>query len=330
MSRFSKRRSLSVVALSAMLALSGSQLYAGSQPLSLEQQGDSPAAVQPAQQEQNFSKPLFMADSAGPNVHGFLNVPFKSAYVTPRGLVVENEGLVFQPVIGLVFPTGDVGLFKDTAVVTGIWQSFNTAQDDPVVGCWNEVDYFLTFSGKVGDFSMALTYGAWFFPQSTTGKPDTEHNIDLKITYADKWVEGWSINPYVDIWWAVGGSSTVVLGDQGGTGYLEFGIVPTKTIKVSGDTPLTFSFPTYFSVGPEGYWDESGDFDAGYFGLFSISANLSVPISAIPVKYGNWHFDVGVTYDYLINDALLEAGNILAGNDNRNVLIGSVGIGVNF
>lgn len=282
----------------------------------------------PAKETEQSTTPLYLADAGSPNVHGFLNVPFKSAYVTPRGLVVENAGLVFQPIVGLVFPTGDLGPLKDTAIITGIWTSFNTAQDDPKVGCWNEVDYFLTFSGKVGDFGFAATYSPWFFPQSTVGKPDTEHTADLKISYSDHWIDGWTINPYVDFFWSIGGSSTVVLGDDGGTGYVEIGIVPTKTVKF-GDTPLTFTFPAYFSVGPEGYWDADGSHDGDCFGVFSISANVSVPLP-IPVQYGHWHLDAGVTYDYLHNSALLDAGDILTGNDNRNVIVASLGVGVNF
>jgi hypothetical protein len=272
---------------------------------------DSTPAAKDAEQPTN---PMYLDDAASPNVHGFLNVPFKSAYVTPRGLVVENAGLVFQPIIGLIFTTGDLGPLKDTAIVTGIWTSFNTAQGDPKVGCWNEVDYFATFSGKVGDFSFAATFSPWFFPQATIAKPDTEYTADLKVTYNDHWIEGWSINPYTDLFWSIGGSSNVVLGDNGGTGYVELGVVPTKTVTFSG-TPLTFTFPTYFSVGPKGYWD-SDHHGGDNFGLFSISANLSMPINAIPVQYGHWHFDAGVTYDYLINDALLEAGDTGTGAGN--------------
>ncbi|HVT87643.1 MAG TPA: hypothetical protein VHD56_02225 [Tepidisphaeraceae bacterium] len=302
-------------------------------------QAPAPTAQSSQQNNQDIKesatvRPQYMADAAEtPNIHGFLNIPFKSAYVTPRGLVVENQGLVIQPIVGLVFPIGDLGPFKDTAIVTGIWSDFNTAQGDPKVGCWNEVDYFLSFSGKIGDdISFTATYSPWFFPQSTVGKPDTEHTADLKVSYSDHWFTDFSINPYVDFFWSIGGSSNVVFGDQGDTGYVELGIVPTKVIKVSSDMPLTFTFPTYFSVGPEGYWDTDGSHDGGNFGLFSISANVSLPITAIPVKYGHWHLDLGVTYDYLINDALLDAGNFGtgAGNDNRNVFVAGVGIGVNF
>lgn len=336
MSIFSKGYVRVLTMGAAVALLGGSQLKASETSLALPS-ADSfslTPQIQPQVQESKpaepqASTPLYMADSGSPNIHGFLNIPVKSAYVTPRGLVVENEGVVFQPIVGLVFPTGDIGPLKDTAIVTGIWSDFNTAQGDPKVGCWNEVDYFLTFSGKVGDFNFAATYSPWFFPQSTVGKPDTEHTADLKIGYSDHWIEGWTINPYVDFFWSIGGSSTVVLGDDGGTGYVEIGIVPTKTIKF-GDTPLTFTFPAYFSVGPEGYWDTDGSHDGDSFGVFSISANVSMPINAIPVQYGHWHLDAGITYDYLHNNALRDAGDILAGNDNRNVIVVGMGIGVNF
>ena len=47
-----------------------------------------------------------------------------------------------------------------------------------------------------------------------------EHNLDLKVGYDDsKWwgSSGFSLNPYVDLWWAISGSSTVILGRHGGT-----------------------------------------------------------------------------------------------------------------
>lgn len=267
-----------------------------------------------------------------PNVHGFLELPFKTAYVTPRGLVVENQGLVFQPVGGLVFPLGDVGPVKGLTFVTGIWNSVNTHQDDTNVGAWNENDFFASFSGGAGPFAWTLTYGAWNFPQSTENKPSTEHNLDLKIAFDDSSIWGkdaaFTLNPYVDLWWAIAGSSTVVLGRQGDTGYVEVGVVPTINWKASADLPIKLTFPTYVSVGPEGYW--GADDPDGHFGVFSASANATIPLNFIPARFGHWHATAGLTYFYLINDNLLEAGRILSGNEDRNVFVGTVGLGVNF
>jgi hypothetical protein len=277
--------------------------------------------------------PIYLAADAAetPNIHGFIEVPFKTAYVTPRGLVVENEGVVIQPVGGFVIPIGDLGPFKGFTFVTGVWNSINSAQEDTNVGPWNEMDYFASFGWNMDKFAFTLTYGAWNFPQSTTLKPSTEHNIDLKISYDDSklWGDsGFAVNPYVDLWWAVAGSSTVVLGKQGDTGYVEIGVVPSFTVKPNPDLPIKLAFPTYFSVGPEGYWDANAD--NGNFGVFSSSINATIPLNFIPTRMGNWHATVGFSYFYLMNKSLLDAGEILSGNDNRHVFVGSVGIGMNF
>src|SRR5688500_10005413 len=45
------------------------------------------------------SNPLMLdVKPESPNIHGFANVTFGTSYITPRGLVVENAGLVIQPV----------------------------------------------------------------------------------------------------------------------------------------------------------------------------------------------------------------------------------------
>ena len=68
--------------------------------------------------------PVYLAADAiadeTPNIHGFIEVPFKTAYVTPRGLVVENAGVVIQPVGGFVIPIGDLGPLKGFTFVTGV------------------------------------------------------------------------------------------------------------------------------------------------------------------------------------------------------------------
>jgi hypothetical protein len=283
------------------------------------------------------SRPKYLDDAPPPpvaeqpNVHGFFSSPFKTAYVTPRGLVVENQGLVWQPVLGLVFPIGDLGIFKNFTLVGGIWNSINTNQADPHVGSWNEMDVFVSVSATVANnFSLTLTYSPWNSPPHAF---ITEHTADLKIAFNDSsmWgTSGISLNPYVDLFVSIAGDSTVILGRRGGTGYVEPGIVPTYTVKAIPNYPVTLTFPTYIQIGPPGYWDATGAFSNSSFGVFSISANATVPLSFIPARYGHWHADIGVTYDYLINNALLHAGEIASGNDNHNVLIGSAGFGVNF
>jgi hypothetical protein len=295
----------------------------------------SPDATAAPAQTQAASRAFMLADAAAeaPNIHGFFESPFKTGYLTPRGLYVQNSGISWQPVVGLVFPLGDFGPVKKVAFVGGIWNAVDSyeAKSNPRSGPWDEMDVFASFSGTVAnDFGLTLTYGAWNFPQSTG--PHTEHNLDLKFTYSDHFLgdSGFSINPYLDCWWAISGSSTVVLGRAGGTGYFEPGIVPTYTYKGIANYPITFTMPTYVSVGPSTYWDATHTYTNSIFGVFSSSLDAQVPLPFIPARYGFWHADAGITYDYLINESLLHAGEILSGNTDHNCLLGSVGFGVNF
>ncbi|MDP9173174.1 MAG: hypothetical protein M3O30_04815 [Planctomycetota bacterium] len=268
-----------------------------------------------------------------PNIHGFAEAPFRSAYITPRGLVVENQGLVFQPVGGIVLPIGDVGPFKNLALITGVWNSINTNQTNHIVGGWNEMDFFFTMSANVlPELNLALTYGAW---QSPPGGFPTEHNLDLKASYDDTKMwgsSGFGLHPYVDFWWAISGGSTVVLGRPGGTGYVEPGIVPTYTLKVINDYPITLTFPTYVQLGPSEYWSYGAakQFGSGNIGLFSTAIQASMPLSFIPARYGYWHVDAGLTYDNLINKTLVQAGKLLSGNTANSVFNAEVGFGINF
>lgn len=280
-------------------------------------------------------KPFFL-DAAGgeqPNIHGFFNSPFKTAYVTPRGLVVQNKGLVWQPITGTVIPIGDLGPITNVAFVGGIWNSVDTYESkfNATTGAWDEMDVFAALGGTIfPDTTANLTFGVWNSPEHAF---KTEYNLDLKIAYDDSkfWGNsGISLNPYVDLWWAIAGSSTVILGRQGGTGYVEPGIVPTYTLKMMTDYPLTITMPTYISLGPSSYWDAHSTFGHKDVGVASVSLNLSVPLAFIPARYGHWHADAGVTYDYLINNALLHAGTLASGNTERNVVFGSAGFGFNF
>ena len=59
----------------------------------------------------------------------------------------------------------------------------DTAEHDPFVGPWDEMDVFASFSGSVADvFSLTLTYSPWNSPPHAF---KTEHNIDLKVSYDD-------------------------------------------------------------------------------------------------------------------------------------------------
>jgi len=288
-----------------------------------------------ADANQNSDVKYLDAASDTPNIHGFANLSVLTDYITPRGLVVEDEDTVLQPIVGLVWPFGDIGPLKDFTFVGGVWNCIAYAQHDPNVGPWNELDDFFSFNfDPIANLNVNSTYVAF---NSPSGAFTTEHNSDVYTSYDDSsfWGGNFGIHPYVDVWWAMAGDSTVILGKGGNTFYVQPGIVPTYTLKVVPNYPITMKLPTYISLGPKDYWSTGGaptggSWGDGNVGVFNIGFDVGVPLAFIPTKYGYWHADAEIDYFDLIDNALVEAGTLASGNTRRDLLVGDFTLGVNF
>ncbi len=78
----------------------------------------------------------------GGRVHGLVQLDISSAYITPRGLNVENQGGVFQHLILIfwnLYNKPDAFL-NDVTLTTGLWNSIHTVQSGVEPGNWNEID----------------------------------------------------------------------------------------------------------------------------------------------------------------------------------------------
>lgn len=243
---------------------------------------------------------------AAENVFGVFDVSMKNDYITPRGLLVTNTGVTTQ-VLAIVGMN-----FDGFSINTGMWNDIHSKQDSGKVGPWNEFDWFVDFKFKADKFTFNLEYVVFVSPP---GNFEAEHNLELSIFYADPY----NINPHAKIWYAIAGDSTVVTGKRGGTGYLELGATPT--IKMES---VTFSAPTWISVGPKNYW--GGDSN---WGLFSTGVKATYPI-AIPKGYGFLNLWAGGQFYHLINGKLVEAQTLIGtarpgSNGHRNVGLAQVG-----
>ncbi|WP_293372579.1 hypothetical protein [Nevskia sp.] len=276
------------------------------------------------------------ADPApGSAIHGFADVAFKNDYITPRGLLVTNQGLTTQILGGIVFLTPG-----NTSIVIGTWNDINTDGADyqrpSPVGAWNEFDYFAGINWQP---TKSLKVGAAYVVfLSPPGNFQTEHNIEFTAYYSDPY----KLNPYLKVFWAVGGDSTVVLGRRGDTFDVEIGANPSYTFKSIG---LTVSAPTWITVGPKNFWCDpnsgAAQFAAsiqgsscpgGNFGVFSTGIKASLPITAIGPQYGGWTFNTGVQYYNLLNGALVDAHALTVNSPRgyRHVIVPFAGVGFGF
>ena len=277
------------------------------------------------------------------DVHGFFDLSFKNDYITPRGLLVTNTGLTTQVLMGLALDLykDKTGFINDISVYGYMWNDLWSKQGDPHVGSWNEFDWAVGTAIKFAQTWKFTVEYVEFIPPAhdlITSFPRTERNVEFGLFYDDSgWWGGapFAINPYVKLFYAASGPSTVVLGKGGNTYDVELGIVPSYDFKKGTGVPLTVSAPTWVTVGPSDYWNRNtfiagsaSDINARFFagatnfcgpasnarcstdsvGVFSTGLTGRLGLSSvIPPRLGSWYVKGGFQYYHIVNDALQAA-----------------------
>ncbi|HXJ02306.1 MAG TPA: hypothetical protein VNH44_13870 [Micropepsaceae bacterium] len=241
------------------------------------------------------------ADDAPSAIHGFGILNIQNDYITPRGLMVTNKGVTVQVIGGLVF-----GLYHqpdaaidDVAFVVGTFNDIDSTQHATTAGAWNEFDWFAGPSFHFEkDWNLDVQLGQFLSPP---GNFKAETNLEFALSYNDA---GWGLpllfKPYVKLFYALSGDSTVVTGRHGGTFDVEIGMAPTIDL-----APFTLSAPTWITVGPETFWGGGGN-----VGVFSTGLTLTYPLP-IPTPLGHWSAKAGFQYYNFINDRLRLAQTLI-------------------
>ena len=197
----------------AAAALNVGVLYSGS----MASAADMPVKAPPP------PAPAFVLD-----VHGFVDISFKNDYITPRGLLVTNTGLTTQVLGGLALDLykDPNGFINNVGVYAGVWNDIWSKQKHPTASSWNEFDWFVGMSVKFAkDWKFGVEYVEFLSPP---GNFRIERNFEFSLAYDDSSWNPWiPINPYVKLFYAASGDSTVVTGKRGDTFDVEIGIVPT-------------------------------------------------------------------------------------------------------
>jgi hypothetical protein len=262
-------------------------------------------------------------------IHGFNDVTLKSSYVTPRGLLVTNDGLTLQVLNGLVLNTyhNPNATIDDLSFVAGIWNDVDAGQHSKTVGAWNEFDWFAGANLEVDKvWGLGVTYVEFLSPP---GNFATERNIEFSVKFDDsKLLTPVSLHPYAKLFLQVDGPSVVVTGKGAGTFDVELGAVPTIDLHPYS-IPATLTAPTWLTVGPSDFWGGGGN-----LGVFSTGATMTFPLAFVPKQYGAWNFHIGVQYYHMANDNLLLAQRLIGsaggGAGHRDFAVGFGDVGLNF
>jgi hypothetical protein len=270
-------------------------------------------------------------DKTSSGVHGFFDVTLKNDYITPRGLLVTNNGVTVQILAGgaLDLYNSNECYISNVALVGGVWNDLWTNQNNPNVGAWNEMDWFCGFSlSTANNFRFSAQFLQFLSPP---GNFKPENNVEFLLTYEDgKKEKPFSFNPYVKVFWTVSGDSTVVVGRKGKTYDVEIGLLPTWNLKTCR-LPATLYFPTWITVGPASFWNGGKD------GLkqFNQKSDLRITLPKFFQTKVDWYLHAGAQYYYLINTNLLQAQAFTLGlpsykKGHRSVGVAQAGVGFEF
>lgn len=243
-------------------------------------------------------------DKEPPFVTGLLDLPISNYYLTPRGVIVEDTGVIVQPVLLLFFNLyqSDGPLSNVTGTV-GIWNSIHSKHRDPnntqIAPNWNEMDLLSGLSFTVlKDWTFTFAYEYWISPISAF--PGTSH-IELRFGYSDHFLKGLvpgelSINPYINFFIELK-NKTAAAPTIGESFYFELGAVPKY---VFAGYPLSIEMPTYLTFPGDHYYSQNST-----VGIFGTGVKVTAPLTFIRPRYGKWSAHGDLIYKHLFNDGVV-------------------------
>lgn len=290
------------------------------------------------------------AEDAPSRVNFLANFEFSNEYLTPRGMIVHDQGLAIQPLLlGLVNVYHGDSFINDVTLVPGVWNDFATKPvsehapfgSDPKTH-WVEIDPIAGISfGFAKNFKLDVTYTAFAMQILDIG---TSQHLDTKLSFDDtQYLKAFALHPYLEFWQELDGKATdadvpeAVFGPSpksgshpapGSSYYFEVGVDPSYTFKDLGS--LKIEAPCRVLLPNERFYGEYYG-DASTVGLFELGLKGSVPMNFMPKGYGHWNFHAGVRYQYFVDDNLYHLNEFNApGKPTRTSVQGYAGVSIFF
>lgn len=244
------------------------------------------------------------ADDAPPSrTHALVNFEFSDKYLTPRGMIVQNEGLVFQNLVLGFFNLYGSDNFSAT-LVGGVWNCFGTgklADDTGAPTSWYEIDPIAGMSFGLGKkFTLDVTYTA--FNMQIFNIPFSEH-LETKLSFKDADLLGkFALSPYVILWTELQNkavANTDARPDE--SFYFDIGIAPAYSFGAGG---VKLEAPCRVLLAESDFYG-TGAGSHSTVGLYELGLKISAPMKFMPAGYGNWSTHLGVKYMDFVDDNLV-------------------------
>jgi hypothetical protein len=240
-------------------------------------------------------------------VTGLLDLPLSNYYLTPRGVIVEDSGVIAQPVLNLFFNLYESdGPVSNVTGMVGMWNSIHSKQRGPTsstVENWNEMDLLSSLSVTfLQSWTFSAAYEYWVSPSNQF--PSASH-IELKLSYGDSFLKGLglgdlSINPYANVFIELTNKTANTNPNDDESHYFEFGMVPRY---VFAGYPLTIELPTYITLPGTKYYDTRAPFST--VGVVGTGVRVTAPLTFINWRYGRWSVHADFIYKHLFSDGVV-------------------------
>jgi hypothetical protein len=275
----------------------------------------SPAFGGSSSAEKHLQEPILEASNS--RIHALVNLDFSDHYISLHGLNLENQGLIFQPLVMLFVNAyhREEAFLQDVTISAGVWNSIHTERSGPENGRWNQTNPVLGITAKFADRWQFDILGTQYYSQ--TDFFPTSTNLSLKLTYKDNPAGPFSLNPYIEFWAELDEKATVVFNrdtvEEGW--YVALGATPTLRLS---SLPFMLEAHTYaYFVSDEFYQRMDGSNGGSGFAMFSTFPRVVMPLAFVPKNCGAWSVYAGVQYYRFENDGLRD-GNLILADSSRD------------
>lgn len=256
----------------------------------------------------SLATPALLADEAPPSrIHALFNLEVADKYLTPRGMIVQDEGVTIQPLfLGFLdaYDGKDGATLSDITLIAGFWSDYATdgIPEGLAPGSsetnFIEIDPILGVSFGLGkNWKLDVTYTAFCMQILDIG---TSEHLETKLSYNDTGLLGaFALHPYLLFWKELDNKATAAANfGVDSSYYLEIGISPSITLgKVKLEAPMRALLPD-----DEFYGETFGD--SSTVALYEVGLKATVPMDFMPKGYGFWSAHLGFRYMSFEDDNL--------------------------
>ncbi len=231
-------------------------------------------------------------------VNALFDLGISSHYLTPRGMDVVRQGVVFQPMVLTFFNVykSDDSFLNSATVVAGMWNCFATSKQPSSDSNgakktgWIETDPIAGLSfGLAKNFTLSVTYTA--FSMQIDNIPFSQH-LETKLAFNDTdYLKAFALHPYVIYWQELSGKAVANTDPNPTTSfYFDVGIAPGYTFeKCYG---LKLEAPCRVLMANEDFYGSAAG-PTTFVSLYEFGVKASMPLKFMPQGYGHWNAAVG-------------------------------------